>query len=420
MRVQAANNIGGNEMKSFINITSEIGKLNKVMLHRPGREIENLSPALLERLLFDDIPYLEVARKEHDRFAQILNENNVEVLYLEDLVTESLHEDKIKRIFLEQFLKESHISNNEIYDSLYGYLISKTTREMIDILMAGVRKNEIEVRGVDALRGLMRNQYPFYLDPMPNLYFTRDPGASIGNGITINTMQTEARRRETMFLKFIHSYHSSFNEYEVPLWYDRTLANNIEGGDEHVLSATTIAIGCSQRTSPEAIETVAKNIFKKHASFDRVLVLEIPSSRAFMHLDTVFTMVDYDKFTIHPEIEGPLNVFEITKGINGELNIKQEKDVLQNILKAALKVPSVELIRCGGGDSIVAAREQWNDGSNTLAISPGKVITYERNYVTNDILSKRGITVITMASAELSRGRGGPRCMSMPLNRDDL
>ncbi|MBZ9633672.1 arginine deiminase [Clostridium sp. FP1] len=407
-------------MKSFINVTSEIGKLNKVMLHRPGREIENLVPELLERLLFDDIPYLEVARKEHDIFAKILKENDVEVLYLEELATEALNDDKVKKIFIQQFLQESHISNKEIYESLYTYLISKPTSEMIDILMAGVRKNEIDVKGMHSLRGLISNQYPFYLDPMPNLYFTRDPGASIGNGITINTMQTEARRRETLFLKFIHEYHKSFKQYEVPLWYDRNLPNNIEGGDELVLSATTLAVGCSQRTSPEAIEVVAKNLFAKHASFEKVLVLEIPACRAFMHLDTVFTMVDYDKFTIHPAIEGPLNVFEITKGVNGELHIKQSKDVLGNILKSALKVPSVELIRCGGGDSIIAAREQWNDGSNTLAIAPGKVITYERNYVTNEILSKRGITVLTMPSAELSRGRGGPRCMSMPLNRDNL
>ncbi len=407
-------------MKSFINVTSEIGKLNKVILHRPGREIENLVPNLLEKLLFDDIPYLEVARKEHDIFAKILRENDVEVLYLEELATDALKDNEIKKIFLQQFLKESHISNIEIYKSLYTYLMSKPTKEMIDILMAGVRKNEIDVKEMHSLRGLIENQYPFYLDPMPNLYFTRDPGASIGNGITINTMQTEARRRETMFLEYIHKYHNSFKEQEVPLWYNRNLPNNIEGGDELILSATTLAIGCSQRTSPEAIEVVARNLFNKHTSFEKVLVFEIPACRAFMHLDTVFTMVDYDKFTIHPGIEGPLNVFEITKDVDGELSIKQEKDVLQNILKSALELPSVELIRCGGGDSIVAAREQWNDGSNTLAIAPGKVITYERNYITNEILSKRGVTVLTMPSAELSRGRGGPRCMSMPLNRDNL
>lgn len=407
-------------MGSFINVTSEIGKLNKVMLHRPGKEIENLVPEYLGRLLFDDIPYLEVARKEHDRFAQILKENNVEVLYLEELITEALNDIEVRKSFLVQFLKESHITNKDIYQSLYNYLVSKPTREMIDTMMAGVRKNEIEVKTRKSLIGLMEDDYPFYLDPMPNMYFTRDPAASMGDGLTINTMHTEARRRESLFLRYIYENHNSFNSKEIPLWYDRNLEDSLEGGDELILSDKVIAIGCSQRTSPEAIEVVAKNLFDRNASFEKVLVFEIPACRAFMHLDTVFTMVDYDKFTIHPGIEGPLNVFEITRGANGELNIQHIADTLENILKAALNVPAVDLIRCGGGDFIVAGREQWNDGSNTLAIAPGKVITYERNYVTNEILTKHGINVLTMPSSELSRGRGGPRCMSMPLNRDNL
>lgn len=407
-------------MAQFINVTSEIGKLNKVMLHRPGNEIENLVPEYLGRLLFDDIPYLEIARREHDRFAEILRQNGVEVLYLEELATDVLKENETKKVFLQQFLKESHIDNSDIYEALYNYLMSKPTREMIDIIMSGVRKIDVEVKTRRSLREMMEDNYPFYLDPMPNLYFTRDPAASMGNGLTINTMQTEARRRETIFIKFIHQYHENFKMAEVPLWYDRTFEHSIEGGDELILSDKVVAIGCSQRTSPEAIETVAKNLFDKNASFEKVLVFEIPSCRAFMHLDTVFTMVDYDKFTIHPGVEGPLNVFEITKGKNERLNISQNTNTLDNVLKAALNVPAVDLIRCGNGDFIVAAREQWNDGSNTLAIAPGKVITYERNYVTNEILAKRGINVLTMPSSELSRGRGGPRCMSMPLNRENL
>lgn len=407
-------------MNTFINVTSEIGKLNKVMIHRPGKEIENLTPEYLGRLLFDDIPYLEVARKEHDRFSEILKQNDVEVFYLEELITESLEDTQIKRDFLQQFLKESSIDNDDAYEALYSYLASKPTREMVDTIMAGVTKKDIEINMTGSLSGLIDDQYLFYLDPMPNLYFTRDPGAAIGNGLTINNMQTEARRRESLFLKFIHENHKLFNSYEVPLWYDRSCDYNLEGGDELVLSDKIIAIGCSQRTSPEAIERIAKNLFEKHTSFEKVLVFQIPACRAFMHLDTVFTMVDYDKFTIHPGVEGPLNVFEITKGAKGKLNIEQNRDVLKNILKTALNVSAVDLIRCGGGDSIIAGREQWNDGSNTLAIAPGKVITYERNYVTNEILTKHGITVLSMPSSELSRGRGGPRCMSMPLNRDNL
>ncbi|MGL4730612.1 MAG: arginine deiminase [Clostridium sp.] len=407
-------------MGNFINVTSEIGKLNKVMLHRPGNEIENLVPEYLERLLFDDIPYLEVAQREHDKFAEILKNNGVEVLYLEELASEVLEDEKIKGEFLKQFLTESHINNTDIYEALYEDLISKSTRDMVDSLMAGVRKQDVQIKTRRSLRELMEDKYPFYLDPMPNLYFTRDPAASVGNGLIINTMKTAARRRETLFMKYIHEHHKDFKLTEVPLWYDRTYHCSAEGGDELVLSDKVLAIGCSERTSPEAIEVIAKSLFDNNTSFEKVLVFEIPSCRAFMHLDTVFTMVDYDKFTIHPGIEGPLNVFEITKGKNGRLDITHNKDTLDNILKEALNVPAVELIRCGNGDQIISAREQWNDGSNTLAIAPGKVITYERNYVTNELLAKKGIDVLTMPSAELSRGRGGPRCMSMPLNRDNL
>ncbi|WP_454055184.1 arginine deiminase [Clostridium sp. Marseille-Q7071] len=407
-------------MESFINVTSEIGKLNKVMLHRPGNEIENLVPEHLERLLFDDIPYLEIAKKEHDRFAEILRENGVEVLYLENLAAEALEDKKIKDEFLNQFLKESHINNMDIYEALYQDLISRSTKDMIDTLMAGVRKEQVQIKTRRSLRELMEDKYPFYLDPMPNLYFTRDPAAAVGNGLIINTMKTSARRRETLFMKYIHKYHKNFKLSEIPLWYDRGFQSSSEGGDELVLSDKIVAIGCSERTSPEAIEFIAKNLFDANTSFEKVLVFEIPVRRAFMHLDTVFTMVDYDKFTIHPGIEGPLNVFEITKGKNGRLDITHNKNTLDNVLKDALSLPAVDLIRCGNGDEIISAREQWNDGSNTLAISPGKVLTYERNYVTNEALSKRGVNVITMPSSELSRGRGGPRCMSMPLNRSNL
>lgn len=407
-------------MDNFINVTSEIGKLNRVMLHRPGNEVENLVPDYLERLLFDDIPYLKVAKTEHDRFAEVLRENGAEVLYLEDLAAEVLEDKKVKDEFLNQFLKESHIDNVDVYEALYQDLISRETKDMVDTLMAGVRKEQVKIETTRSLRELMEDKYPFYLDPMPNLYFTRDPAASVGNGLIINVMKTAARRRETLFMKYIHKYHKNFKTPEISLWYDRGFEFNAEGGDQLVLSDKIIAIGCSERTSPEAIEVIAKNLFDANNSFEKVLVFEIPSRRAFMHLDTVFTMVDYDKFTIHPGVEGPLNVFEITRGKNDELNIIHNKNTLDNVLKDALNLPAVDLIRCGNGDEIISAREQWNDGSNTLAIAPGKVITYERNYVTNEVLSKRGIDVITIPSAELSRGRGGPRCMSMPLNRDNL
>jgi arginine deiminase len=407
-------------MDTFINVTSEIGKLKKVLLHRPGSEVENLIPEYLGRLLFDDIPYLKVARQEHDRFAQVLKENGVEVLYLEELATQALYNNEKKIEFINEFLAESSITSVGLKDALSEYLFSMTTRQMIDKVMAGVRKDEVNFKGAASLGDLMQDSYLFYLDPMPNLYFTRDPGASIGHGFTLNKMRTDARKRETLFLKYIHKYHDLFVDTNTPLWYDRTLPFAIEGGDELVLSDKVLAIGCSERTSAEGIEVVANNLFNAGTSFEKILVFEIPKCRAFMHLDTVFTMVDYDKFTIHPGIQGPLSVYEVTKGAKGQLNFKHNTSPLEDILKNALQVPAVELIKCGGGDPVIAGREQWNDGSNTLAIAPGVVVTYERNYVSNELLQKRGINVITIPSAELSRGRGGPRCMSMPLVRENL
>ncbi len=407
-------------MNSVLNVTSEIGKLKKVVLHKPGREIENLVPEYLNKLLFDDIPFLEAAREEHDGFANILRQNGVEVLYIEKLVEESLTDIEVKKQFLINFLRESRITSHALTEALMEYLLSMDTKVMVETLMSGIRKDEISIKGISSLVEIMHNKYPFYLDPMPNLYFTRDPAATIGNGLSINSMNTSARKRETLFIECVYRNHPMFKGQNTPLWYKRDFPYSIEGGDELVLSDKVLAIGCSERTSPEAIEIVAQNLFEKNSSFERVLVFEIPACRAFMHLDTVFTMVDYDKFTIHPEIEGPLNVYEVTKGANNTLSFKSHKDELNKILSEALNLNAVELIRCGGGDAITAGREQWNDGSNTLAIAPGIVVTYNRNYVTNDILTRHGVKVITMPSSELSRGRGGPRCMSMPIYRENI
>jgi arginine deiminase len=262
-------------------------------------------------------------------------------------------------------------------------------------------------------------QYPLILDPMPNLYFTRDPFATIGNGVSLNHMATVTRNRETIFAYYIFKHHPMFKDNEVPMWYDRDLKYSIEGGDELILSEKVLAIGISQRTTPEGIDILAKRLFDSDMPFEVILAFEIPKSRAFMHLDTVFTMVDYDKFTIHPEIEGPLNVYSLQK-IDGKIVIEKEVADLDKILAKYLGLEKVTLIRCGGKRGIDASREQWNDGSNTLAIAPGEVIVYSRNHVTNRLLIEEGIKIHVIPSSELSRGRGGPRCMSMPLERERL
>lgn len=396
-----------------INVYSEIGDLKTVVLHRPGVEIENLIPEYLERLLFDDIPFLKVARQEHDNFAKILQDNGVETLYLEDLVVESLWQPEVKQSFLNEVIQESEIYEAQTITSLKKYLCSMPEKEMIDKIMAGIRKKEVQI--VEHYE-----DYPFIMDPMPNLYFTRDPFASIGDGISLNSMKTKTRRRETIFGKYIFKYHPKFKISGSKFWCCRDDVNNIEGGDELILSKEVIAIGNSARTDKDAIINMAKTIFEKCGTFKIILIFDIPKIRAFMHLDTVFTMIDYDKFTVHPGIEGTLEVSAITYNYKlRELVIKEEVGSLQKILSKYLK-KDITLLHCGGGDKIISGREQWNDGSNTLAISPGTVITYERNYVTNEILDKNNVLVIPIPSGELSRGRGGPRCMSMPLYRKDL
>ena len=406
-------------MKPGINNYSEIGKLNKVLLHRLGGEIEGLVPDNFERLLFDDIPYLKIAQQEHDRFADLLKENGVEVIYYVDETAKALKTEEIRRNFVDDFIADSGIYSEEAREAVRDYLLGMPSKQLVEKAISGIKKDEIQVKNKGSLASYIASGYPYYTDPMPNLYFTRDPGACVGNGLNVHHMSTVARRREALLLEYMYKYNEDFAPAGTHLWYDYDMDASIEGGDVLVLSKDIVAIGLSQRTTAGSIERFAENLLKE-SSFKKILVFDIPKSRAFMHLDTVFTMVDYDKFTIHPEIEGPLQIYEITLNPDGRAHFESIQGELENILSSELKLPAVELIRCGGDDPMAAQREQWNDGSNTLAIAPATVITYERNYVTNELLDKKGIKVITMPSSELSRGRGGPRCMSCPVNREDL
>lgn len=404
-----------------LSVYSEIGNLKQVLLHRPSHEIENLTPDLLERLLFDDIPYLEVAQKEHDAFADTLRNEGVEVIYLEDLMAKVLEDEVVCKKFLHEFLTEAGIKTAGRQDLLMNYLLSlKDEKAIVDKLISGIQKKEVDFKG-GHLTDIVNHDYPFMCDPLPNLYFTRDPFAIIGCGVSLNHMRTQTRCRETIFGRYIFEYHPMFVDEETPFWYRRENSTSIEGGDILVLNENTLCIGISQRTEPDSIERLANRIFHSDLSdITTILAFHIPSSRAFMHLDTVFTQVDHSKFTIHGEIEGPLSVYKITQAKQGDgLHIEKQIATLEKILQPYC-LDQIKLIRCGGGDKIISGREQWNDGSNTLAIRPGEVVVYARNYVTNRILEDSGIITHIIPSSELSRGRGGPRCMSMPLVREKL
>ena len=406
-----------------IKVNSEIGKLKTVLLKRPGKELENLVPDYLDGLLFDDIPYLKVAQEEHDRFAEVLREEGVEVLYLEKLAAESIKDPEVRAQFIEDVLAESRktiLGHEKEIKRLFSTL---TDQELVDKIMAGVRKEEITLEDTHLVE-YMDDKYPFYLDPMPNLYFTRDPQASIGRGMTINRMYWRARRRESIFMTYILKYHPRFKDADIPVWLDRNSPFNIEGGDELVLSKEVLAIGISERTSAQAIERLARNVFKREGNtFKKVIAIEIPTSRTFMHLDTVFTMIDYDKFTMHSAIlkaEGNMNIFIIENDAeNNDIKITKTSK-LKETLESVLHIDNVKFIPTGNGDVIDGPREQWNDGSNTLCIRPGVVVTYDRNYVSNALLRKEGVKVIEIPGSELVRGRGGPRCMSQPLYREDI
>ena len=406
----------------MINVKSEIMPLKRVLLHRPGNELLNLTPDSLQRLLFDDIPYLQVAREEHDEFARILTMNGVEVVYLEDLMAEVLDlYPELKEKFVKQYVYEAGIKTPKYKNSVIKYLMDYSdNKELVLKTMEGININELTAmeRDMDhSLVDLVTEDSKFLADPMPNLVFTRDPFASIGNGISLNKMYAVTRNRETIYAEYIFEYHP---EYKGTVkYYDRYNPYHIEGGDILVLNDHVLAIGVSQRTLPESIEQLALNMFKDpECPFDTILSFNIPNSRAFMHLDTVFTQIDYDKFTYHPGIMETLQVFEIKEDIIEGVKVREINDSLENILEKYLK-RDILLIPCGGGDKVISEREQWNDGSNTLCIAPGVVIVYNRNNITNAVLRRNGIKVLEMHSSELSRGRGGPRCMSMPLYRED-
>ncbi len=398
-----------------INVNNEIKPLKKVLLHRPGEELLNLTPNALDELLFDDIPDLEKAIEEHDNFAKIFKDEGIEVVYLEDLMAETLDQNNnLREEFLEKYLKEANISDELAYKESKKLLESiKDTKQFVLKTMSGITLKELGIKNDKVIY----NQKYTAINPMPNLYFTRDPFSSIAEGVSINSMYSVTRSRETIYADYIFNHHKDYKGTKN--FYGRGKDYHIEGGDILNINENLLMIGISQRTELDAIRVLAKNVLEDQDNdINEIIGVNIPNERAYMHLDTVFTQIDYDTFTYHP---GIISTFHAVKFSLRDYEMSEEfiEKSLDDLLKDALKLDKINLLPCGGGDPIAALREQWTDGSNTLAIAPGKVIVYKRNTVTNQMLELNDIEVIKLDSSTLTVGRGGPRCMSMPLIRED-
>lgn len=409
-------------MSSPINVTSEVGNLKSVLLHRPGRELESLTPQYLDSMLFEDIPFLAQMQNEHDMFASLLRDQGCTVYYIESLL-EEVFKDQIQRdLAVDHLVNSSQIFSPSLKQIIEEHLHASDAKALVAYCIGGLLKTEIDDKVEHkTLSYYIRDTFPYYIPPLPNLYFTRDPATVVGGGVSINVMKTESRRRENWLLSLIARNNPLFASARIH--QDYTAMSSIEGGDILMLSDKCVICGSSARTEVWAIEGFAKRMLSPieigGEGLQTVLVIQIPYTRAYMHLDTVFTMVDRDAFCMFPGVSSSVKVFSMKQGKGGNLDIQMEPS-LKQALKRALGVPAVNIIKSGGNDAIASAREQWNDSTNTLAIAPGKVITYCRNVVSNEVLQNNGIEVLPIKGSELVRGRGGPRCMSMPLWRDTL
>jgi len=409
-------------METEIHISSEVGTLKAVLLHRPGVELESLTPQHLNSMLFEDIPYLAQMQDEHDLFAKTLQEHGCQVFYLETLLEEICMRSEVRSTVIEHLVGASPLFSPSLKASITNHLEEASVKQLVEYCTGGLLKSAVDDKVQEkTLSYFIRDSYPYYISPLPNLYFTRDPATIVNNGICINVMKTEYRKRESWLISLLAQHHPLFASTSIHSNYSR--GSSIEGGDILILNETCAIVGSSARTDVWAIEAFARKMTDPielgGEALKKVLVIQIPITRAYMHLDTVFTMVDRAKFCLFPDIESSLRVFSITRKNQDFLDIREEKS-LKQALAQALGLPTVKIMRSGGNDNIAAAREQWNDGTNTLAIEPGTVIAYRRNIVSNENLEKNGVTVIPIRGSELVRGRGGPRCMSMPLYRERL
>lgn len=401
-------------MYDKINVYSEIGKLKKVLVHTPGQEIDYLTPQRLDELLFSAILDPIRAREEHKEFIKLLESQGVEVVQLSDLTADTYKaaSSDAKEKFIQQWLDEAiPVLSKENREIVYKYLKSMENEpvKMIRKMMAGILAREVNVN----------SKVELIVDPMPNLYFTRDPFASVGNGVTIHHMFRETRRRETIFCNFIFNNHPEYKT--TPKYYSRELKPTIEGGDVFLYNEKTLVVGVSERTEHDAIQTLAENVkANPDVKFETIYAINVPKMSNLMHLDTWLTMLDHDKFLYSTNMMDVLKIWKIDL-TSSKIEWKEINEPLADFLSSIIGKKATLIPVAGHGATQIDIDVETNfDATNYLVVSPGVVVGYDRNRKTNEALKQAGITVLSWNGDQLSLGMGSARCMSMPLYREAI